>query len=323
MSARRNRARAAVVLATVALCGGLLATSGTGSTSRSWTWEAEVPGGPVSAPSDARLLVANGDLALVATSQDGTIAVGTEGGKLVPLAQIAGDDPVIVFAAAAPDGGPQRLVGLARSDVGRVEAVLRDGTTRELPLNEWRAFAYAPSTPSETAIGLVARSADSEVSVVRVPQTTTRLDVGATTSQQQNPAVVRDASTKRVDAPSYALFERAGSTLLTRIDPRTLAPVGRSLALDGYRYGPARSPDGTTIAIAASDRATVDLIDLERLDRVAAIRLAGGERTGVRALAWLRDDRLVAVVQRMSVPNARYVPRGKSSRARRSRTSSR
>ena len=297
------------MLAGVVIAGALLVASGTGSTSGSWTWDGGVPGAPAATAGspDLRLLVRETDLALVAASRDGTVAVGTNEGELTPPTDLAGDEPLVVFAAAAPEGAPQRLVGVARSDVQRVEAVLRDGTTRELPLNEWRAFSYTALTPIESALGLVARSSDSGVGVVRVPQTSASLGVapGQPCDARVEPCP-QATSAGAQSEESYVLFERPGSTVLARIDQRTLAPTA-SLVLDGYRYGPARSPDGATLAIAAADRATVELIDLTRLARVASIPLASGERTTVRALAWLRDDRLVAVVQRMSVLTARYV----------------
>ena len=262
---------------------------------------------PAGAPPDQRLLVAEGDLVAASRAPERTARSRSARAQTPlgsqPVAELAGDDPVVVFAAATPAGGPQRLVGVARSDVQQVEAVLRDGTTRELPLNEWRAFSYLAPTPVETAIGLVGRSSDSEVGVVPVPQTTSALSPTAVQPCATCPQTTAVATAE----PSYALFERRAGTALTRIDPRTLAAVGRPLLLSGYRYGPARSPDGTTLAIAASDRATVELIDLERLARVASIPLASGERTTVRTLAWLRDDRLLAVVQRMRPPYGRYV----------------
>jgi len=169
---------AVAVLATAALAAGALVGSGTGSTARTWAWDAGVPGDPVGDPaarSALRLLVADGDFVLVARDEQGTLAVGAGSGSDVAvqlLADVAGTDPVVAFAAASPDGGPQRVVGVARSDVDHVEAVLRDGTTRELPLNKWRAFSYTAPTTTEAAVGLVARSGDGEVGVVRVPQTT-------------------------------------------------------------------------------------------------------------------------------------------------------
>lgn len=174
----RTRRLALSVLATAALAAGLLVASGTGSTTRTWSWDGGVPGDRIAGAAghdSLRLLAAGGDFVLVAGDEDGTLAIGAgteDDVSLRPLAALAGDDPLVAFAAASPDGGPQRVVGVARSDVDQVEAVLRDGTTRELPLNEWRAFSYTAPTTTEAAVGLVARSGNTEVGVVRVPQTT-------------------------------------------------------------------------------------------------------------------------------------------------------
>lgn len=176
MSGRRSRQLAVAALATAALAAAVLVASGTGSTTRTWTWGDAVPGDPVAGGNPGeRLLVAEGDFGLVAASEEGTLEVGAGAGAdvtLQPLAALAGDEPLVAFAATAPEGGPQQLVGVARSDVDHVDAVLRDGTTVELPLNEWRAFSYTAPSSSETAIGLLSRSADGALGVVRVPQTT-------------------------------------------------------------------------------------------------------------------------------------------------------
>ena len=175
MSGRRL---AVAALATVALAAGVLVASGTGSTARSWAWGAGTPGVPIPAADGRdglRLLVADDDFALVAREEEGAVAVGAGAGDDVPLEsleQLAGDDPLVAFAATTPEGGPQQLVGVARSDVDHVDAVLRDGTTVELPLNEWRAFSYTAPTSSQAAVGLVGRSTDGALGMVRVPQTT-------------------------------------------------------------------------------------------------------------------------------------------------------
>lgn len=175
MSGRRL---AVAALATVALAAGALVASGTGSTARSWAWGAGTPGVPIPAADGRdglRLLVADDDFALVAREEEGAVAVGAGVGddvRLESLEQLAGDDPLVAFAATTPEGGPQQLVGVARSDVDHVDAVLRDGTTVELPLNEWRAFSYTAPTSSQAAVGLVGRSTDGALGMVRVPQTT-------------------------------------------------------------------------------------------------------------------------------------------------------
>ncbi len=40
------------------------------------------------------------------------------------------------------------LIGVARADVGRIELELVDGTTIDLPLNQWRGFGYYMTDPS-------------------------------------------------------------------------------------------------------------------------------------------------------------------------------
>ena len=175
MSGRRL---AVAALTTAALAAGVLVASGTGSTARSWAWGAGMPGDPIPGADGRdglRVLVANDDFALVAREEEGTVAVGAGAGDdvpLEPLEQLAGDDPLVAFAATAPEGGPQRLVGVVRSDIDYVDAVLRDGTTVELPLNEWRAFFYTAPTSSQAAVGLVGHSTDGALGIVRVPQTT-------------------------------------------------------------------------------------------------------------------------------------------------------
>jgi hypothetical protein len=178
VSGRRSFRLVVAVLAAAALAAGILVASGTGSTARSWAWGTGVPGDPIPA-SDGRdglrLLVDDGGFALVAREQESAVEIGAGSGDdvtLQPLEELAGDDPLVAFSATAPEGGPQQLVGVARSDVDHVEAVLRDGTTVELPLNEWRAFSYTAPTSSQATIGLVGRSTDGALGTVRVPQTT-------------------------------------------------------------------------------------------------------------------------------------------------------
>ena len=178
MNGSRSFRLAVAALATAALTAGVLVASGTGSTARSWAWGAGVPGDPFRAADGRdglRLLVADGEFALVARDEDGTVEVGAgtgEGVTLQPLEELAGNDPLVAFSATTPEGGPQQLVGVARSDVDDVQAVLRDGTAVALPLNEWRAFSYTAPTASEAAVGLVGRSSDGALGVIRVPQTT-------------------------------------------------------------------------------------------------------------------------------------------------------
>ena len=147
--------------------------------------------------------------------------------------------------ATTPEGGPQQLVGVARSDVDHVDAVLRDGTTVELPLNEWRAFSYTAPTSSQAAVGLVGRSTDGALGMVRVPQTT------AVTQQAPLPAPTRsptaDASSRRGHRAASASLQGYSLQALSPRDaqrPRVLPRPGHtSLHVLGRRQGLAHRRD--------------------------------------------------------------------------------
>lgn len=181
---RGNRWRGLAALPLAALATGLLAVSGAGSIAPGgWTWDTPAaPGDPAPRPlvvaageSELRELAAAGELVLAAAERDGVVVVGAGSGgdvELQPLAEVAGSEPLVVYAAGTPDGGEQLLVGVARSDVDRVDAILGDGTVRQLALNEWRAFAYEALSPTDAASSLVAYADGSAAGAVRVPATT-------------------------------------------------------------------------------------------------------------------------------------------------------
>jgi hypothetical protein len=91
---------------------------------------------------------------------------------------------------------------------------------------------------------------------------------------------------------------------LAQLDPRTLTPVGRPTSL-GHFFGLAiPSPDARRVAVA-SPRSSV----LGLYEGVTPIRrvVLGSGKGQVRLIVWTSPDRLVAIVQRMSAPYARYV----------------
>ena len=197
------------------------------------------------------------------------------------------------------DGDGRSFGGVARADVARLLVVRMDGLEQEVAIGADGTFSFAADTPDHAARALTARS-DSGGVLTTIVLTPPALCGGAAGPCPQTTAA-------EPAAESYALLEQRGKTVLARIDPRTLAPIGRTLSFGAHRFGPIRSPDGTQVAVAVPGRAAVDLIDLARLRRVATFAPAGGERTAVRGLAWLRDDRLLVVVQRMSAPYSRDV----------------
>jgi hypothetical protein len=69
------------------------------------------------------------------------------------------------------------IVGIARADVARV-AVTGSGVLRELPLNEWRGFAYTATEPDTLPVSLLAYGASGKI-VERVDVHPTPLCGGA------------------------------------------------------------------------------------------------------------------------------------------------
>jgi len=91
---------------------------------------------------------------------------------------------------------------------------------------------------------------------------------------------------------------------LTRLDPLTLSPVGRPSVL-GRFYGLAvPSPDERRVALVAPNSSVLRLYEGVRLVRLLGL---GTRDEQVRFIVWTAPDRLVAIVQRMSQPYARYV----------------
>jgi hypothetical protein len=91
---------------------------------------------------------------------------------------------------------------------------------------------------------------------------------------------------------------------LARLDPSTLAPVAR-LRLPGRFVGFAvPSADGRRIAVVAPHDGALRLYEGLTLRRVVRVGARGAQ---VRSVMWTAPDRLVAIVQRMSRPYARYV----------------
>jgi hypothetical protein len=202
------------------------------------------------------------------------------------------DQPLLVYVAAAPDGGEQRLVGVARADIDRVEAVLAHGVVHELALNEGRGFGYAAATADEAALSIVAYSGGNSVGAIRLPQTTTH-------------ATVADASTVPVYGLSRSSFATQ-SVMISRLNSRTLQPEGRGVQIVSAVVGlMALSPDGNRLAVASTDPPALMIVDLQSM-RVAR-RLPLPAASQIRMLAWPAQDRLIELRQVMKGPYRRNV----------------
>jgi len=215
---------------------------------------------------------------------------------------VPGARPIRAPAAAAAaealqiEGAGEEFRGTVLPEVTRVVASLVDGSERELTI-EAGSVSHRAATPHESARTVQAFADDQLVASV-----TLEVACGGSAGPCA-PAAAPDA------APTYAFVGElpSGQASLVRVDPRTLAPIGRGLLL-GEVFAPlyARSLDGAEVALAVAGKPLVKIVDLASLRVTRTLRL-GAAGDEARALAWLRDDRLVAVVQRMSQPTRRYV----------------
>jgi hypothetical protein len=97
-----------------------------------------------------------------------TIISGGGGRQFSCLDERVGDSAIIRFVM---DGGTNlgqvqwvTVVGAVRSDVARLTVLTTNGEERELSLNRWRAFAYAPASSTDFPVSL--RAYDSDGSLI-------------------------------------------------------------------------------------------------------------------------------------------------------------
>jgi hypothetical protein len=86
-------------------------------------------------------------------------------GQFARLASLTARSPALVPFVSVSGPGPDSvtgatLVGLARGDVKRVDVTLANSSTMTLPLNAWRAFGYAATTPDALPVVVTAYRAD-------------------------------------------------------------------------------------------------------------------------------------------------------------------
>jgi hypothetical protein len=314
------RRRALAILTGLAIIAAALyaaAVAQPGARAATWTWEVALPGTVVDRslqaaaasagadPASARALAAADGATLLVAHQARTLEIGLASGGSVHFAALtkaAGQQAVIAYTATTPQAGEQELVGVVRADIDRVDALLADGSERDLSLNLWRGFSYVASSPSTAAVGIVAYSSGSSIDSVRLPQ------------------VVAQSQTVSASAPLYGVFRTSlRDQLLTiaQVDPRTLhQKPGPSLQLKGQWFGNmALSPDGTQLAIEAGmtlrDRhgapevQRLMIADLSAMKLIRSVTL--GSYTQIRMLAWPEQNRLIEIEQRMSKPYQRDV----------------
>ena len=166
--------------------------------SAAWTWDAAVPGDVAAQDAQLRELAATGDFRLYDAMRGGELVVGPAADQLQPLTAVAGEGPLGIFTAATATTAGQELVGIARSDVDQVAAILIDGTQTELPLNQWRGFSYVASAPDRIAVTVEAYASGTPVGSVRVPQMTSASIAATTVASSQ---LVASRRTQAVATP--------------------------------------------------------------------------------------------------------------------------
>lgn len=96
------------------------------------------------------------------------------------------------------------------------------------------------------------------------------------------------------EPPSFALVGPSqADSVLSRVDPVTLRPSGRTLRLGSFSAERALSPDRTMLAIVSQDRPVVRFVDLRRM-RATGVAVLSTEGE-VQSLRWTEEG-LVALV---------------------------
>jgi hypothetical protein len=198
----------------------------------------------------------------------------------MPLPQVAAGRPLLAFAATTPAGAMQQVVGLARSDVDRVDVVLANGDERQVALNAWHAFTYRADEAADEAVRAIAYAGATPIGEIRLPQT------AAASPASPARSVVGVAQATRT------------TIQLAHLSPLTLQRTGKgALTLPGQNAGlMALSPDGNRLALATSGPSRLVVLDLRTLTVVRDRFVAP---LSIRALAWPVADRLIELRQTM------------------------
>ena len=177
--------------------------------------------------------------------------------------------------------------GTVRSDVTRVVATLVDGSELELAIESGRV-AYAAATPEESAQAVQAFAGDRLLTSISLP---------VVCGGSAGPCATQPAASSQAGR-AFAILRSRDGTRLAEVDPRTLAPiVGRVVAIDEQISAHALAADGSRAAVGSYESATVRVFDTTNLARALLVAPLVPGNAGVRSLAWLAPNRLVAVVQ--------------------------
>jgi hypothetical protein len=191
-----------------------------------------------------------------------------------------------------------------------VLAVFADGTTRLLSLDTLDGFSDTNRGAQLTELQAI-DTTGSTVGDIAVPATAP--------SCAQTVCRTLSADQATATAPLYGLFSLpdpgtnvvgyGGRMMVSRVDPKTLSPVGKYLPLPNYFWPQALSPDGNRL-LGSSNKGGVSIIDLQHLTKNTALEKRLHSDLGPltsRAAAWPTDNRVIILAQGFSGPYHRNV----------------
>jgi hypothetical protein len=271
-----------------------------------WQWQAAADQGALamttSGPDQITLSVQ------AATTELPALVVGVNGRAVqeASSSSLEGAAPLATFSVI-DSAGSRAVLGVAQSNVAHVYLDVDGASARELPLSSLGAFAVG-DLPAGASIELQAVAADgSALGRSTIPAASASCSASAAACTSQSLAATGSTI-------AYAVVESRSRGFshdrLTRIDPASLNPVGRSLLLGSRSVPPivgavALSPDQKRLAFAHTHGGTISIVDLASMRVAETIQTRAG--IDVRSLAWLDDNELALIGQRMSKPYAREV----------------
>lgn len=84
-----------------------------------------------------------------------------------------------------------------------------------------------------------------------------------------------------------------GHGTIAKLDPLTLRPVSRRVAVRGYVFGSEPSPDGTRLVLGTNEFGRVQVVDLATMRSLRTFRLPVSQP--LEQMRWVTPDRIVAV----------------------------
>lgn len=119
------------------------------------------------------------------------------------------------------------------------------------------------------------------------------LGCGGTRDDDAAPTTTGPSSAPSAEPVLAATGDAAEGTKLRWVDGRTLEPIdGRSVTMPFFAGAAERSPDGSMLALGASEGDGVQLVDVERMRSLGTVDVGGADF--VERLHWVQPDLLLA-----------------------------